>query len=102
MVDPPKDTEAAKVLVDQGNDILFTTTDSPSVVTLAEKTDGVWVMMHQWDSSMRLITMMFNWNVLYKHIADLYSEGKLTRSQRWNWGIEKNCVGLSMGQKCTW
>ena len=44
--DPPKDMEAAKVLVDQGNDILFTTTDSPSVVTLAEKTDGVWSMVY--------------------------------------------------------
>ena len=42
--DPPKDMDAAKVLAEQGNDILFTTTDSPSVVTLAEKLDGVWSM----------------------------------------------------------
>ena len=98
--DPPKDMEAAKVLVDQGNDILFTTTDSPSVVTLAEKTDGVWSMgndapMGQFGPNSYITGMMFNWNVLYKHIADLYSEGKLTTGQRWNWGIEKNCVGLS-------
>ena len=39
--------------------------------------------------------MIFNWNVLYKHIADLAAEGKLQTGQRWNWGIEKNCVGLS-------
>ena len=98
--DPPKDMEAAKVLVDQGNDILFTTTDSPSVVTLAEKTDGVWSMgndapMGQFGPNSYITGMMFNWNVLYKHIADLYSQGKLTTGQRWNWGIEKNCVGLS-------
>ena len=42
--DPPKDMDAAKVLAEQGNDILFTTTDSPSVVTLANKLDGVWSM----------------------------------------------------------
>ena len=35
--DPPKDMDAAKVLADQRNDVLFTTTDSPSVVTLAQQ-----------------------------------------------------------------
>ena len=34
--DPPKDMDAAKALLDSGNDILYTTTDSPSVVTLAQ------------------------------------------------------------------
>ena len=50
--DPPKDMDAAKVLADQGNDILFTTTDSPSVVTLAEQREGVWSMgvIHLWDN----------------------------------------------------
>ena len=51
--DPPKDMDAAKVLAEQNNDILFTTTDSPSVVTLAEKLDGVWSMGNDgflWDS----------------------------------------------------
>ena len=43
--DPPKDMDAAKVLAEQGNDILFTTTDSPSVVTLAEKLDNVWLSL---------------------------------------------------------
>ena len=98
--DPPKDMDAAKVLADQGNDILFTTTDSPSVVTLAEQREGVWSMgndapMGQFGPNSYITGMMFNWNVLYKHIADLYKAGKLTAGQRWNWGIEKNCVGLS-------
>ena len=55
--DPPKDMDAAKALLDAGNDILFTTTDSPSVVTLAQqawktngKEVGVWVMMLLWDT----------------------------------------------------
>jgi basic membrane protein A and related proteins len=103
--DPPKDMDAAKALLDDGNDILYTTTDSPSVVSLAQrawKSDGkeVWSMGN--DAPMgsngpdRYITgMMFNWNVLYKHIVDQLASGKLKMGQRWNWGLQKNCVGLS-------
>jgi len=103
--DPPKDMDAAKALLDDGNDILYTTTDSPSVVTLAQnswKQNGkeVWSMGN--DAPMgsngpdRYITgMMFNWNVLYKHIVDQLAAGKLKMNQRWNWGLKENCVGLS-------
>ena len=103
--DPPKDMDAAKALLDAGNDILYTTTDSPSVVALAQqawKTNGkeVWSMGN--DAPMgnngpdRYITgMMFNWNVLYKHIVDQLANGKLKMNQRWNWGLKENCVGLS-------
>ena len=98
--DPPKDMDAAKVLAEQGNDILFTTTDSPSVVTLAEKLDNVWSMgndapMGQFGPNSYFTGMMFNWNLLYKHIVDQLAEGKLKMGQRWAWGIDKNCVGLS-------
>ena len=103
--DPPKDMDAAKALLETGNDILFTTTDSPSVVSLAQrewKTNGkeVWSMGN--DAPMgnngpdRYITgMMFNWNVLYKEIVDQLAAGKLKMGQRWNWGLKENCVGLS-------
>ena len=103
--DPPKDMDAAKALLDSDNDILFTTTDSPSVVTLAQQawsTEGkeVWSMGN--DAPMgnngpdRYITgMMFNWNVLYKEIVDQLAAGKLKMGQRWNWGLQENCVGLS-------
>ena len=103
--DPPKDMDAAKALLSDGNDILYTTTDSPSVVTLAQQVwsqDGkeVWSMGN--DAPMgnngpdRYITgMMFNWNVLYKHIVDQLASGKLKMGQRWNWGLKENCVGLS-------
>ena len=103
--DPPKDMDAAKALLESGNDILFTTTDSPSVVTLAQSawsTEGkeIWSMGN--DAPMgvngpdRYITgMMFNWNVLYKEIVDQLAAGKLKMGQRWNWGLQENCVGLS-------
>ena len=102
--DPPKDMDAAKVLADQKNDILFTTTDSPSVVTLAqqrsEQGQEVWSMgndapMGQYGPDRYITGMMFNWNVLYKHIVDQLAAGKLKMGQRWNWGLQENCVGLS-------
>ena len=102
--DPPKDMDAAKVLADQKNDILFTTTDSPSVVTLAqqrsEQGQEVWSMgndapMGQYGPDRYITGMMFNWNVLYKEIVDRLAAGKLKMGQRWNWGLQENCVGLS-------
>ncbi len=103
--DPPKDMDAAKVLADQGNDILYTTTDSPSVVLLAQdlfKQQGkeVWSMgndapMGEYGPDRYATGMMFNWNVLYKHILDKLANGTLKMDTRWNWGLQKNCVGLS-------
>jgi len=103
--DPPKDMDAAKALADSGNDILYTTTDSPSVVALAQQRytrsgQEIWSMGN--DAPMghngpdRYITgMMFNWNVLYKHIVDQLAAGKLQMNQKVNWGLQQNCVGLS-------
>jgi len=103
--DPPKDMDAAKALADDGNDILYTTTDSPSVVVVAQQRytrsgREIWSMGN--DAPMghngpeRYITgMMFNWNVLYKHIVDQLAAGKLQMNQKVNWGLQQNCVGLS-------
>ena len=102
--DPPKDMDAAKVLANHSNDVLFTTTDSPSVVILAQQLskDGqdVWSMgnaapMGQYGPDRYITGMMFNWNVLYKHIVDQLAHGKLKMNQRWAWGLQENCVGLS-------
>ena len=103
--DPPKDMDAAKALLDDNNDVLFTTTDSPSVVVLAQqawKRDGkeVWSMGN--DAPMghngpdRYISgMMFNWNLMYKHIADSVANETWKPGQRLNWGLQENCVGMS-------
>jgi len=103
--DPPKDMDAAKALAADGNDILYTTTDSPSVVVLAQQLyrrsgQEIWSMGN--DAPMgsngpdRYVTgMMFNWNVLYKHIVDQLAAGKLQMNQKVNWGLQQNCVGLS-------
>ena len=96
--------DAAKVLADQQNDVLYTTTDSPSVVALAqqrsERGQEIWSMgndapMGHFGPDRYITGMMFNWNVLYKEIVDRLRDGKLKMDQRWNWGLQKNCVGLS-------
>ena len=103
--DPPKDMDAAKALADSGNDILYTTTDSPSVVALAQQRytssgQEIWSMGN--DAPMghngpdRYITgMMFNWNIMYKHIVDKVAAGTWKPNQKLNWGLQENCVGLS-------
>ena len=102
--DPPKDMDAAKVLANHNNDILYTTTDSPSVVLLAQQLSKsgkeVWSMgndapMGEYGPDRYITGMMFNWNVLYKTIVDRLAAGNLKMGERWAWGLQKNCVGLS-------
>ena len=103
--DPPKDMDAAKALLDGGNDILYTTTDSPSVVVVAQKAwkrDGkeVWSMGN--DAPMgengpdRYITgMMFHWSGLYQQLVSEVANGTWTPNRRLNLGLKQNCVALS-------
>ena len=102
---PPKDMDAAKALLDAGNDVLFTTTDSPSVVTLAQQVwerDGseVWSMGN--DAPMgsngpdRYITgMMFHWSGLYQRLVNEVADGTWKPNRRLNLGLKQNCVALS-------
>lgn len=103
--DPPKDMDAANALLDGGNDILYTTTDSPSVVVVAQKAwkrDGkeVWSMGN--DAPMgengpdRYITgMMFHWSGLYQQLVSEVANGTWTPNRRLNLGLKQNCVALS-------
>ena len=102
--DPPADTEAANVLYQSGNDILYTTGDIPSVVLLAEKKstseNPIWSMgndapMNSFGPNRIATGVIFNWNLLYKHIVDNLAAGTLQMGQRYFWGLKEGCVGLS-------
>ena len=102
--DPPKDTEAAKVLYETGNDVLYTTGDIPSVVILAEDKSTpdkpIWSMgndapMNSFGPNRIATGVIFNWNLLYKHILDNLAAGKLTMGQRYFWGMKEGCAALS-------
>ena len=101
--DPPKDMDAAKTVKEWGADVLFTTTDSPNVVTLAQKESTpakpLWSMgndapMNSFGPDRYATGAMFNWNLFYKSVMDSVAAGtwKVNRSF---WGLKENCVGLS-------
>ena len=101
--DPPKDMDAAKTVKEWGADVLFTTTDSPNVVTLAQKESTpakpLWSMgndapMNSFGPDRYATGAMFNWNLFYKTVMDSVAAGtwKVNRSF---WGLKENCVGLS-------
>jgi simple sugar transport system substrate-binding protein len=95
--DPPKETEAAQALIDQGADVLMQNTDSPAVLQTAEK-DGK--MAFGWDSDMskfgphaHLASAVINWAPYYrKAISDALS-GTWKVEQTW-WGVKEGAIDL--------
>ena len=101
--DPPKDMDAAKTIMEWGADVMFTTTDSPNVVTLAQKdstaSKPLWGMgndapMNSFGPDRYATGPMFNWNVFYKYVLDSVAAGTW-KVERSFWGLKENCVGLS-------
>ena len=101
--DPAKDTAAADALHSAGVDVFFTTTDSPSVVMLAQKLSTpekpLWGMgndapMNSFGPDRYATGPMFNWDVYYKHVMESVENGTWEVDTPF-WGMEKGCVGLS-------
>jgi len=101
--DPPKDKEAARALYETGVDVFFTTTDSPSVVVLAQanSTDvkPLWGMgndapMNSFGPDRYATGPMFNWDVYYKHVMESVENGTWKVETPF-WGMKEGCVGLS-------
>ena len=101
--DPAKDTAAADALFSNGVDVFFTTTDSPSVVMLAQKQSTadkpLWGMgndapMNSFGPERYATGPMFNWDVYYKHVMESVENGTWKVDTPF-WGMEKGCVGLS-------
>ncbi|SVB34720.1 uncharacterized protein METZ01_LOCUS187574, partial [marine metagenome] len=95
--DPPKDNDASNALYESGNDVLYTTGDIPSVVILAQNKstpeNPIWSMgndapMNSFGPNRIATGVIFNWNLLYKHILDNLAAGKLDMGQRYFWGMK--------------
>jgi len=90
--DPPKETEAAMTLMDQGADVLLQNTDSTAVLQAAEKR-GKYAF--GWDSDMsafapkaHLGSCALNWAPYYeKAINDVL--GKTWKSENTKWGVKE-------------
>jgi len=90
--DPPKETEAAQSLMNQGADVLLQNTDSTAVLQAAEK-NGKYAL--GWDSDMsafapkaHLASCTLNWGVYYeKAINDVLN--KTWKTEVTKWGIKE-------------
>lgn len=95
--DPPKETEAATSLINQGADVLFQNTDSPAVLQTAEKLGKYGF---GWDSNMRkfggkahLASATINWAPLYEMLTEQVLNGTWKPAQYW-WGVEHDTIQL--------
>jgi simple sugar transport system substrate-binding protein len=90
--DPPKETEAAQSLINQGADVLLQNTDSTAVLQAAEK-NGKYAF--GWDSDMsafapkaHLGSARLNWGIYYeKAVNDVLN--KTWKVEQTKWGVKE-------------
>ena len=94
---PPKETEAATTLINQGADVLMQNTDSPAVLKTAEKLGK---RAFGWDSDMtaygpkaHLGSAVINWKPYYIKAVGEALEGKWATGQSW-WGVKEGAIDM--------
>jgi basic membrane protein A len=95
--DPPKETEGAQSLINQGADVLFQNTDSPAVLQTAEKA-GKYAF--GWDSDMsqfgpkaHLASAIINWAPYYIKATKDALEGTWQTGSVW-WGVKEGAIDI--------
>ena len=95
--DPPKETEGAQSLLNQGADVLFQNTDSAAVLQTAEKA-GKYAF--GWDSDMskfgpkaHLASSVINWGPYYIKAAKEAIDGTWKTENTW-WGYKEGMIDL--------
>jgi simple sugar transport system substrate-binding protein len=95
--DPPKETEGAQSLLNQGADVLFQNTDSAAVLQTAEKA-GKYAF--GWDSNMshfgpkaHLASAVINWGPYYIKATKDALEGTWSTGGVW-WGVKEGAIDL--------
>jgi basic membrane protein A and related proteins len=95
--DPPKETEAAQALLDQGADVLMQNTDSSAVLQTAEKAGK---LAFGWDSDMskfgpraHLGSAIIDWSPYYEKAMAQALDGAWKVEQTW-WGVKEGAIDL--------
>lgn len=95
--DPPKETEGAQSLLNQGADVLFQNTDSAAVLQTAEKA-GKYAF--GWDSDMsavgpkaHLASAIINWAPYYIKATKDALEGTWSKGGVW-WGVKEGAIDI--------
>ncbi|KPF50072.1 hypothetical protein IP87_05920 [beta proteobacterium AAP121] len=94
---PPKETEAAQSLINQGADVLFQNTDSSAVLQTAAKNKK---LAFGWDSDMtayapeaHLASAIINWGPYYIKATKEALEGSWSTGAVW-WGVKEGAIDL--------
>lgn len=95
--DPPKESEGAQSLLNQGADVLFQNTDSAAVLQTAEKA-GKYAF--GWDSDMsafgpkaHLASAVINWGPYYIKATKEALDGSWQTGGAW-WGVKEGAIDL--------
>jgi basic membrane protein A and related proteins len=95
--DPPKESEAAQALLNQGADVLLQNTDSSAVLQTAEKAGK---LAFGWDSDMskfgpnaHLASAVINWAPYYEKAVGEALDGTWATGQTW-WGVKEGAIDL--------
>ncbi len=95
--DPPKESEGAQSLLNQGADVLFQNTDSAAVLQTAEKA-GKYAF--GWDSDMtafgpkaHLASAVINWGPYYIKATKEALDGSWKTGSAW-WGVKEGAIDL--------
>ncbi|WP_005031799.1 BMP family ABC transporter substrate-binding protein [Holophaga foetida] len=95
--DPPKETEAAQSLLNQGVDVLMQNTDSSAVLQAAEKAGKYGIGwdsdMHAYGPKAHLASAVANWAPYYIKATKDAMEGKWTTGKAW-WGVKEGAIDL--------
>lgn len=95
---PGLEKEAANSLLDVGADVLSMHQDTPATLQAAEERGKFAIGndsdMRQFAPNAFLTAPIWDWGVLYKHIATQVSEGTWKPEELW-WGIETGVVKLA-------
>lgn len=95
--DPPKESEGAQSLLNQGADVLFQNTDSAAVLQTAEKAGK---FAFGWDSDMsafgpkaHLASAIINWGPYYIKATKEALDGSWQTGGAW-WGVKEGAIDL--------
>ena len=95
---PPKETEAAQSLINQGADVLFQNTDSSAVLQTAAKNQK---LAFGWDSDMtayapeaHLASAIINWAPYYISAVSDALEGKWQGNKASWWGVKEDAIDI--------
>jgi len=96
--DPPKESEGAQALINDGADVLMQNTDSSAVLQTAEKASKMgfgWDSdMHQFGPHAHLASAVIDWSPYYKKAVKDVLDGTWKSEATW-WGVKEGAIDVA-------